>query len=217
MPLPLLALGVGAASSLVQTIDGAIQRNKFQEAIDNFQRQELNNPYKELQVSTLKADQQTDQNLSTSASAIDTLQRAGARTLLSGLPKVQENSVLVQNMVSQDLENQDVRRQQLIAQGEERIRAIREQRENNALLGLGQGLQTSTQNMYSGLTHLASTALAGDSLMRTTKTPTVPATQIFRVKEQTPIQTTQLTPVSIPQSPVGITTPFQSNLNGLNS
>lgn len=188
-----IALGLGAASSLYQTIDGAIQRKKFQDAIDNFKRQELNNPYKELQVSTLKADQQTAQNLSTSASAIDTLQRAGARTLLSGLPKVQENSILLQNMISQDLANQDIKRQQLIAQGEERIRAIREQRDQNALLGLGQGLQTARQDMFSGLTNLASIGLSADSLLKN-RPPHVNSPVI-------PVGQGNISPVQIPVNP----------------
>ena len=135
-----------------------------------FQRQEFINPYEDIQVSTLQADQQTDSNLSNTASSVDALRRGGTRTVLGGIPRVNESGILLQNMISQDLEKQDLERSYKIAQGEEDIRAMREQREQGALLGLGQPLQVGRQDSASGLTNLVSGGLAlGSSLYPTSR------------------------------------------------
>lgn len=158
-----MATGSAIASAgigIFQTVQGAKRVKEANQALRNFKRQDLVNPFGNLQVSTLKSEQQTDANLSSFATSVDALQRGGTRAVLGGLPRLNEANILVQNQISQDLENQDIQRKILFAQGEERIRAIQEGREIDALQGIGQQLQTGRQDIMSGASNVLSSALA---------------------------------------------------------
>lgn len=156
----IIGASVGILGAGKQIIDAEKQKSQAKRDLKAFQRQEFINPYEDIQVSTLQADQQTDANLSSTASSVDALRRGGTRAVLGGIPRVNESGILLQNMISQDLEKQDLARSYKIAQGEEDIRAMREQREQGALLGLGQQLQVGRQDSASGLTNLVSGGLA---------------------------------------------------------
>lgn len=158
-----MATGAGIASTglgIFQTVSSMSRAKKAEEAIKNFKRQELINPFKNIQISTLKSDQETEANLSRFATSVDTLQRGGTRAVFSGLPKITESNILLQNLISQDLEKQDLDRSFAIAEGEEDIREIQENREINALLGLGQSLQTGRQDAMSGISNIFSSGMA---------------------------------------------------------
>lgn len=170
MPIPFAAIsaGLGLVDSTVGFFQSQKQQKDAKKALDEFKRQELFNPARDIRLSTLKADQQTEANVSNMATSVDALQRTGARGVLGGLPSLSEQNILVQNSISQDLENQDVNRSYQIAEGEERLRAIREQREAGAILGLGNQLQTGRQDQATSTTNLASSLLSfGDALYRT--------------------------------------------------
>lgn len=140
---------------MAQTAQGLSDANKAKKAIENFKRQDIDdNPYANIQISTEKADQQTRANLSSSATSVEALRRGGTRAVIGGIPKVNENSILLQNIISADIERQDVQRQQLIARGEESIRNIRENRETRALAGLGQQLQSGRQTALNGASNI---------------------------------------------------------------
>ena len=151
---------IAGGTAVAQTVSGISNTRRAKNAIDNFQRQELKNPFESVQISTLKADQQTEANLVNFASSVDALQRGGVRAVTGALPRLNQQNVLLQNLISQDLQRQDVERQRLIARGEERIQGIQERREEAALQGLGQQLQTGRQDTFSGLFNLASAGLS---------------------------------------------------------
>ena len=148
------------AIGLAQTGKGMIDANNTRKEIENFNRQELVNPYENISVSTLKSDQQTDANLSNVATSVDALQRGGTRAVLGGIPRINESNILLQGLISQDLEQQDVNRDLLIAKGEQEITGIRENREINALQGLGQQLQTARQDTMSGINNAITSGLS---------------------------------------------------------
>jgi hypothetical protein len=166
MPIPFAAIsaGIGLVSSVDQFFSSRKSQKDAEEALNNFRRQELINPYEDIQISRLKSEQQTDANLSNMATSVDALQRTGARGVLAGIPRLSENNILLQNQISQDLEQQDVNRSMLIAQGEERIRQVREARELGAIQGLGNQAQVGRQDAASATTNFATSLLAlGDS------------------------------------------------------
>lgn len=159
---------IGIGVSAYQVGDNIVKANKAQKKIDNFKPQELNNPNKDIQLSTLKAEQQTKANNINVATSVDTLQRTGTRGVLAGIPRLNEGSILLQSKISQDLERQDRERDILIARGEERIQGIQERREREALQGLGQELNVANQNIATGISDFASSGLAlGQSLKGT--------------------------------------------------
>jgi hypothetical protein len=151
-------VAVGTAG--YQIYNAEKQKKDAKDAIKAFNSQELNNPYENIRISTLKSDQQTQANLSSFATSVDTLQRGGSRTVLAGLPKINEANIALQNQISSDLEKQDIQRDILIARGEAEIRNIREGREQLALQGLGQQLQTARQDSANGVVNLVSGALS---------------------------------------------------------
>lgn len=147
---------IGVGLSATQLAIAESEKKKQKEAIRNFKPQELTNPNENIQISTLKSEQETESALSRFGTTVEALQRGGARTVLGGIPKVNDSNILLQNLISQDLERQDANRSVLIAQGEERIRAIRENREQLALQGLGQALNVANQNSQTAVRDLAS-------------------------------------------------------------
>lgn len=172
------AIAVGTAG--YQIYNAEKQKKEAKKAIEDFDRQDLDNPYANIQISTIKAQQQTEANNINFATSIDALQRGGSRTLLGGIPKINQSNILLQNLISSDLERQDIERQKLIAQGEERIRAIREKREVNALQGLGQQLQTARQDEITGISNLVTGGLAlGSAIKNATKKDTKDTDDIF--------------------------------------
>ena len=158
-----MATGAAIASGvtgLVQLGVGLSQEAKRRKAIRDFKRQDLTNPFKELTVSTLQSDQLTEANNVNFATSVDALQRGDSRTLLGGLPALNDSTLRLQQAISADLDQQDKRNKLLIARGEESIRAIKENRDNQNLLGLGQDLQNARQTVQSGLSNLLGTALS---------------------------------------------------------
>lgn len=167
--------GAGLAISAFQTGKGIVDSKKTEQEIRDFNQQERTNPYENLQLSTSKSEQQTKANLINVATSVDALQRGGARSVLAGIPRLNESSILLQNKISQDLEDQDRERSLLIARGEERLQDIQEQREREALQGLGVKLNTANQNIVTGFGDMASSALSlSDSIIP--KTPRSKAT-----------------------------------------
>ena len=77
-----MATGAAIASGvsvLVQLGTGIVGAAKKRDAINNFNRQDLVNPFKELTVSTLKSDQLTEANNVNFATSLDALSRGDSR------------------------------------------------------------------------------------------------------------------------------------------
>lgn len=196
-----MATGAAIASTgigLFQGISNLDKAGKTRRQIENFQRQELKNPFENVQISTAKADQQTEANNVNLASSVEALRRTGTRGVLSGIPRLNQSNILLQNIISSDLDRQDRERQILIAQGDERIRNIRENREERALQGLGQQLQTARQDAFSGFSNAIQSGLAISSSLQgggenggSTREP------VSAVSELTPFGATPLSVVGL--------------------
>lgn len=166
-------IGAGTAiysisSAEKQKKDARSQQRDAQRAIDEFNQQELINPYTGLTVSTEQADLDTETNLSRHATSIDALQRGGVRTVMAGLPTLNQQNILLQRSISADLDKQEKERQLLLAQGEDKIQSLRENREMGALAGFGSQLQAARQDYVSGNTNLASGVLGAGSMLSKT-------------------------------------------------
>lgn len=158
----LIGLGISGA----QTISSINEAGDFQEAIDNFKPQQLRNPFKEISLDTAAAELQTQANLQNVATGVDALQRGGARSVVAGVPRLTESSLVLQERISADLSRQERERDILIAQGEQRIQEIEEQREREILAGLGQGLSVARNNISTGIQDTISSGLALESSLR---------------------------------------------------
>lgn len=171
MALPLIALGVGALSSIGQTIFGSSQARKARRAINNYQRQTLTNPYAGLQISRLGADLQTEQMARRGATTTKLLQGMGARGIFGGLANLEAQQQEGERQISADLDRQAKELEQMKAQGEFQRMSMQEQREQADLAGLGAQLSAGQQTMASGISGL--TGLIGTGLMAAAENPDI--------------------------------------------
>ena len=151
MALPLLAAGLGMISGGIQMFGGMRQKKKAQKAIDNYQRQELINPYEKMGISTSGSDLVREEASRASATAVNALQGGGIRALMGGLPGVvaQNNRATMEGR--RYLDDQINKKANLVAGQDSRNQNMMEQREIGDLAGLGQQLETGRQNMFSGM------------------------------------------------------------------
>lgn len=152
---------LGGGLAAYQAIDGANQKRKAQNAIQRYQRQDLDasNPYENIPISTVGTDIMREESQRTSANAVDALRNGGTRGVAM-IPQI----VAGQNRQNQEirayLDDQINKRNYAIAGDKTAIRGMKEDRENADLAGLGQQMQVGRQDMWSGFRGLASSAMS---------------------------------------------------------
>jgi hypothetical protein len=152
---------IGAATAGFQIYQGIKQGNEAKKLMNEFDPQDLENVFKDLQISTVGSDLLREEAGRTSASLVDASRNAGVRGVFGAIPKIaaQNNS---QNRQAQSyLDDQMQRREYAIAQDNQRIQGMQEQRDNAQLAGIGQLQQTSQQNVFSGIRGVANSAIYG--------------------------------------------------------
>ena len=164
MPASAIVAGAGGVISMGTSIVGAIssgkRAKKIQEQIDNYQRQQLTNPFERLQVSTAGADLQREDIGRSVATGIDKLAMGGSRALIGGLPNMLEQQVAQEQKIAAELDQQYNQNQQLKAQGDGMVQQMQERREEGDLAGLGNALNTARQEKANNINQLASSAMA---------------------------------------------------------
>jgi hypothetical protein len=163
MPIPFAGIGaaVGLVSSGIQFFQAQKEKKDAEEALNNLRRQELVNNQRDIKISTERTDRLLDSSLSSNANTIDATRRLGARGILGAFPSISDGNILTRNTILENVEEQDVNRSFAIAQGEDRIQSIREQRELGAIMGLGQQRQVGRQDSVSALGGFTNSLLAG--------------------------------------------------------
>lgn len=173
MPIALVAVAaVGLGLSVYQTVDAKKKEKEAKKAAEEYERQQLNNPYENLQVSTLGAELQ-QQNLNNQVStATDALRAGGTRAILGGLPTIYDNVIQANQQIAAGLDQQYNQNQQLAAQGNAMVQNMNEQREANDLLGIGNAMNVARQEYNQGLSNsiksVANVASAASTLPTTT-------------------------------------------------
>lgn len=156
-------MGVATASALIgtglsayQTIKAGSDRKKAERDAANYNRQDLINSYKNIQLSTYGTDVMKEQSARNAATMIDASRSGGARTVASTLPRIQANLNSVDQQIAMDLEKQDIARQRDIARGEERLTLIKEQRDIDNLNAISSQYNAANQDFNRGLWGVAS-------------------------------------------------------------
>ena len=142
---------VGAGLGIYQTIQGAKQAREAKDALNNYQRQDLENVARDLQVSTMGSDLQREEQGRLASSQVDALQSAGTRGLIGGLGRVEAGNQKVMRETGADLDRQQKEIDRMIAQDEANIRGMQESRENADINALSSQFSGGRQDMYSGL------------------------------------------------------------------
>lgn len=142
---------VGAGLGIYQTIQGAKQAREAKDALNNYQRQDLENVARDLQVSTMGSDLQREEQGRLASSQVDALQSAGTRGLIGGLGRVEAGTQRVMRETGADLDRQQKEIDRMFAQDQANIRGLQESRENADIAALSSQFSGGRQDMYSGM------------------------------------------------------------------
>lgn len=153
--------GVGLLGSGYQAIKGAKDARDAKNALDNYQRQEFNNVAEGMQVSTLGADLQREEQARLAATQVGALQGAGVRGVLGGLGRVEAGNQMLNRQIGAELDMQQKQIDQMYAQDEANIRNMQEQREMQDISGLSSQYNAGNQQMWQGIGGIAQTGISG--------------------------------------------------------
>lgn len=150
--------GLGILQGTSKFFEGRRMQRKAEEALAQFEWQNLENPYESLQVSTLGADLQREEAGRFTSTAVDALQQAGTRGLVGGLGRVQQQNTLMNREIGADLDMQQKRIDEMTAGQDVQNQAMFEQRQREELQGLGKQMDTGIDMKYGGLGNIISSS-----------------------------------------------------------
>ena len=153
--------GVGLLGSGFQALKGAKDARDAKNALENYNRQELSNVAEGLQVSTLGADLAKEEQARLSSTQVGALQGAGVRGIVGGLGRVEAGNQSVNREIGANLDAQQKQIDQMYAQDQANIRAMREQREQQDIAALSSQYSAGNQMMWQGISGVAQSAMAG--------------------------------------------------------
>ena len=162
--IPLISTAVSAGTSISQTSQANKQAKKTQQAIDNYQRQDIVNPNLGLQVSTLGADRQREDLNRSITMMANQAAMGGSRSILGIAPNLLNAQLQQGQQIAGNLDQQEAQRQQAVAQGEGMVTQMMEQRENADLAGLGNQLNVARQERANGINNLVQTGFGAATL-----------------------------------------------------
>lgn len=167
-----VAAGAGVIGGIIQSVSSAKDVKRGRDALNNYVRQSFKNVYEGQKISTLGSNLQIDQLQQATATTIGALRAGGARTLLGGIGKVQQQNVQAARQIGADLDQQQIALDRLEASDEIRIQQMQEQRERDDIAGLGQQIQAGRQGVMSGLSNIAGAVGAGAQMQMMQNYPT---------------------------------------------
>jgi hypothetical protein len=184
----------GALASGIQAISGAKQRRDAKNALENYQRQELENVAEGLQVSTLGADLQREEQARLASSQVDALQGAGARGLLGGLGRVEAGNQMMNREIAANLDAQQKQIDQMYAQDQANIRGMQEQREVSDIAGLSSQYNAGNAMLWQGIGGIAQSGMSalGAGLGGVEKTQPELTSKVSGIQAQSPVNASVL-------------------------
>jgi hypothetical protein len=148
------ALGVGMAG--YQIYQGSQQKKEGQRELSEYERQELDNAFKEISISTYGSDLLREENARTSAGLIDAARQGGSRSIIGAIPKVVGATNQINQQAAKLIDDQAINREYAIAGDNARIEGITENRDIQNINAIGSKIQAGNQDMWSGMMGVAS-------------------------------------------------------------
>lgn len=149
---------VGVAGGVAKFFEGRSMQRKAQSLIDNFEWQDLTNPYENQQVSTLGSDLRTEQANITTATNVEALRSGGNRAIVGGLGRVQAQNNTLNRDIASDLDKQQKQIDFAKSGQDVRNQSMIEKRQGDELAGYGQMLGMGQQMKFGGMTDILNTA-----------------------------------------------------------
>ena len=153
---------LAAAGGVAKGIMGAVQASKAKKAIESYQRQDLTNVMDGVSVSTKGAEYAQEQLSQSASTAMHAIQAGGVRGVVGATSKIVGTAVDSAQKVGAGIDEQQKAIDLARAQDETRIQDMQERREEADLAGLGQQRAVGQQNLFSGISDVAS---AGSSIV----------------------------------------------------
>lgn len=141
---------VGVGMSVAKTISENNKRKEYEKGINNYDRQELKNPYDNLQVSRKGTDLALQENARNSANMVEAMQGGGINGL-GMLSQIQSNTNDLNQQVTANLDQQYINNENKKAEGEAMVMQMQERREEGDLAGLGNAMTTAQNNSNQAL------------------------------------------------------------------
>lgn len=152
---------IGTGLAAYTAIDAAKKREQAQDALNDYDRQELNNAYENVQLNNAAADYRREQGDLAQANLIDAARGGGMRSIFGNVPRINAFSNNLNREISADLADQNTRRQYAIAGDNARIEGITENRDIANINALSSQVDASNQDFYNGLTGAATGLASG--------------------------------------------------------
>lgn len=148
------AIGVGIAG--YQVAKGVKDAKDAKRALSQYERQELDNAYKDIQISTFGEELLREENARTSAGLTDAARNGGSRSIIGAIPKVVGATNEINQQAAKLIDGQVIDREYAIAQENARIKGITERRDEQNIGALGSQVMAGEQNTWSGMMGVAS-------------------------------------------------------------
>ena len=143
--------GLAVATSGFQMINGMKETKQARNAAENFERQDLENVFQDMPISTVGSDLMREESGRTNASLVDASMSGGIRGVLGALPKIQAQTNNQNRQAQAELDGQFQDRNRLIANDNVRIQSMQEQRDNQELGGIGARMQAGREDTFNGM------------------------------------------------------------------
>lgn len=143
------AIGVAAAG--YQIYNAEQKKKAAQKELNSYERQELNNAFENVQVSTMGSDLLREENARTSASLINAAQLSGTRSIIGGIPKIVSSTNAINQEAAKLIDDQVVKREYAIAGDNARIEGITENRDIANISALSSQIDSANQDKWNGI------------------------------------------------------------------
>lgn len=152
--------GLTLAKGAYDSVKAHKEKKEHQAELDAYQRQDLNNAYKNLQISTIGTDLMREESSRNMATAMNSIGNAGTRAIIGATPKLVAEQNNVDRTIQKDLDEQVQKRDYAIAGDDAQIRGMQEQREYQDLAGLGNAIDVARQDQNMGMNTMLNGAMS---------------------------------------------------------
>lgn len=155
---------VGLGLATYKTIDENNKKKKAAKALEKLQQPELKNVAENLRVSTIGADTQRQEQGRLASSQMETLRGAGTRGIFGGASMVESGNQKVSANIAANLDEQQKNIDKMVAEDNQNIRNIREDRHNANVSALSSQYNAANVGQQQGMANMMqSAAMAGQA------------------------------------------------------
>jgi len=159
-----MAAAIGGAISGFSSIkEGKNMMKAGQAGMDNFEWQDLTNPYKDLAPSTAGADMQREEAARNTATSVNALRSAGVRGVVGGVQQVQAQNNLVNKGIAANIDEQQKALDMAAAGQDVNNMMTMEKRQGDELAGYGNMINVGMDLKQQGRGALVAAGGAVDS------------------------------------------------------